>query len=109
MWNKWITGLSSGRRAGGRDNASGSPTASIRTMWSALPPCWTRAWSRLITRSGILNLSVVITFFSSIVILLMLVSFSRDPLADVRWAILERDVVRFAAIEKTDRVLIHEG
>ena len=33
----------------------------------------------------------------------------RDPLADVRWAILERDVVRFAALEKTDRVLIHEG
>src|SRR5467141_729558 len=36
-------------------------------------------------------------------------SFSRNPLADVRWAILERDVVRFAALEKTDRVLIHEG
>src|SRR5712664_970012 len=36
-------------------------------------------------------------------------SFSRDPLADICWAILERDVVRFAALEKTDRVLIHEG
>ena len=36
-------------------------------------------------------------------------SFSRDPFADICWAILERDVVRFAALEKTDRVLIHEG
>src|SRR6266481_6595122 len=36
-------------------------------------------------------------------------SSSRDPLADICWAILERDVVRFAALEKTDRVLIHEG
>src|SRR5258708_10196990 len=35
--------------------------------------------------------------------------FSRDPLAYVCWAILERDVVLFAALEKTDRVLIHEG
>jgi hypothetical protein len=32
--------------------------------------------------------------------------FSRDPLADVCWAILERDVVRFAAAKKTDSVLI---
>jgi hypothetical protein len=40
---------------------------------------------------------------------LTLLSFSRDPLADICWAVLKRDVVRFAALEKTDRVLIHEG
>lgn len=35
-------------------------------------------------------------------------AFSRNPLADICWAIPERDVVRFAAFEKTDRVLIHQ-
>src|SRR5258708_15600583 len=35
--------------------------------------------------------------------------FSRDPLADICCAILERDVVRFAALEKTDPPFIHEG
>ena len=33
--------------------------------------------------------------------------FSRDPLADVRRAIVELDAVRFAALKKTDGVLIH--
>src|SRR5713101_7381102 len=36
-------------------------------------------------------------------------SSSRDPLADICWAILERDVVLFAALQKIDPVLIHEG
>ncbi len=36
-------------------------------------------------------------------------SFSRDPLADVGWAILEGDAVRFATPKKIDGVLIHEG
>src|SRR6266436_9013839 len=38
---------------------------------------------------------------------LTLASFSRDPLADVCWAILELDVAGFAALKKTDSVLIH--
>jgi hypothetical protein len=35
--------------------------------------------------------------------------FSRDPHADVRWAIPELEAVRFAATKETDSVLIHEG
>jgi hypothetical protein len=35
-----------------------------------------------------------------------LASFSRDPLADVCWAILELDAVGFAALKKTDSVFI---
>ena len=35
-------------------------------------------------------------------------SFSRDPPADVRWAILEGDAVRFATPKKIDGVLIHK-
>ncbi len=34
-------------------------------------------------------------------------SFSRDPPADVRWAILEGDAVGFAPLEKTDGIAIH--
>src|SRR5580692_2577926 len=33
--------------------------------------------------------------------------FSRDPLADIRWAIAELEAVRFAAPKETDSVLIH--
>jgi hypothetical protein len=36
-------------------------------------------------------------------------SFSRDPLPNVRWAILELDAVRFAALKKFDCVSIHQG
>ena len=46
------------------------------------------------------SFTVVIFLFSS--------PFSSNPLADVRWAILELYVVRFAALKKTDNVLIHE-
>ena len=35
-------------------------------------------------------------------------SFSRDPFADICWAVLKRDIVRFTALEKTNRFLIHE-
>ena len=36
-------------------------------------------------------------------------SFSSDPLADVRWTILELNTIRFAASEKPDNVSIHES
>src|SRR5260370_27989591 len=39
----------------------------------------------------------------------VLLPFSRDPLADVGWAIPELEAVRFAAPKETDTVLIHEG
>jgi len=34
--------------------------------------------------------------------------FSRDPLADVWWAILEPDAVGFAVLKKTDNALVHQ-
>jgi hypothetical protein len=49
----------------------------------------------------------MIVFFS--VMTLTLSSFFRDPLADVCWTILELNVVGFAASQKTDSVLIHQG
>ncbi len=41
-------------------------------------------------------------------ILFVGVRFSRDPLADICWAILQLDAARFAAPKKTDNVLIHQ-
>src|SRR5258707_10011071 len=37
------------------------------------------------------------------------VTFSRDPLADVSWTILELDTFRFTSLKKPDRVPIHQG
>src|SRR5260370_40471837 len=37
------------------------------------------------------------------------VTFSRDPLADVSWTILELDTFRFTSLKKPDRIPIHQG
>src|ERR1700761_6788471 len=46
--------------------------------------------------------------FWPLLIFFVSLPFSRDPLADVCWAIVELDAARFATLKKTDSVLIHQ-